>query len=29
MAESHRVVIEVRGLVNRFGPQVVHDGLDM
>jgi phospholipid/cholesterol/gamma-HCH transport system ATP-binding protein len=23
------VVIEVRGLVNRFGPQVVHDGLDL
>ncbi len=22
-------LIEVRGLVNRFGPQVVHDGLDM
>ena len=22
-------VIEVRGLVNRFGPQVVHDGLDL
>ncbi|HLY51451.1 MAG TPA: ATP-binding cassette domain-containing protein, partial [Steroidobacteraceae bacterium] len=22
-------VVEVRGLVNRFGPQVVHDGLDM
>lgn len=22
-------VLEVRGLVNRFGPQVVHDGLDM
>ena len=22
-------VVEVRGLVNRFGRQVVHDGLDM
>ena len=22
-------VIEVRGLVNRFGSQLVHDGLDM
>ena len=22
-------VVEVRGLVNRFGGQVVHDGLDM
>jgi len=22
-------IIEVRGLVNRFGAQVVHDGLDM
>jgi len=22
-------VLEVRGLVNRFGNQVVHDGLDM
>ena len=22
-------VIEVRGIVNRFGAQVVHDGLDM
>jgi phospholipid/cholesterol/gamma-HCH transport system ATP-binding protein len=22
-------VVEVRGLVNRFGPQVVHDGLDL
>ena len=22
-------VLEVRGLVNRFGDQVVHDGLDM
>ncbi len=25
----HTPVIEVRGLVNRFGTQVVHDGLDM
>lgn len=22
-------IVEVRGIVNRFGPQVVHDGLDM
>ena len=22
-------MVEVRGLVNRFGEQVVHDGLDM
>jgi phospholipid/cholesterol/gamma-HCH transport system ATP-binding protein len=33
MAEAapagREVVIEVRGLVNRFGPQVVHDGLDL
>jgi phospholipid/cholesterol/gamma-HCH transport system ATP-binding protein len=30
MAESEHIpVIEVRGLVNRFGAQVVHDGLDM
>lgn len=30
MADSeHTPVIEVRGLVNRFGAQVVHDGLDM
>ena len=27
MASEH--LIEVRGLVNRFGAQVVHDGLDM
>jgi phospholipid/cholesterol/gamma-HCH transport system ATP-binding protein len=25
----HVPIIEVRGLVNRFGNQVVHDGLDM
>lgn len=25
----NRTVIEVRGIVNRFGAQVVHDGLDM
>src|ERR1700733_4924848 len=24
-----RVILEVRGVVNRFGSQVVHDGLDM
>ncbi len=30
MASSDNTpVIEVRGLVNRFGAQVVHDGLDM
>jgi phospholipid/cholesterol/gamma-HCH transport system ATP-binding protein len=28
-AAERRPVIEVRGLVNRFGSQVVHDGLDM
>jgi len=26
---GREAVIEVRGLVNRFGPQVVHDGLDL
>jgi phospholipid/cholesterol/gamma-HCH transport system ATP-binding protein len=29
MREGARVILEVRGLVNRFGAQVVHDGLDM
>jgi phospholipid/cholesterol/gamma-HCH transport system ATP-binding protein len=29
MAEEHPVILEVRGMVNRFGTQVVHDGLDM
>jgi phospholipid/cholesterol/gamma-HCH transport system ATP-binding protein len=29
MADSPDIVVEVRGLVNRFGKQVVHDGLDM
>jgi len=29
MPEAARVVLDVRGLVNRFGAQVVHDGLDM
>jgi phospholipid/cholesterol/gamma-HCH transport system ATP-binding protein len=29
MADSSTPTIEVRGLVNRFGAQVVHDGLDM
>ena len=29
MAIDHTPIIEVRGLVNRFGAQVVHDGLDM
>ncbi len=28
-AKSKEAVIEVRGLVNRFGPQVVHDQLDL
>ncbi|HEY5103261.1 MAG TPA: ATP-binding cassette domain-containing protein [Steroidobacteraceae bacterium] len=29
MAPGPRVVLEVRGIVNRFGAQIVHDGLDM
>lgn len=29
MAGAREKVIEVRGLVNRFGTQVVHDGLDL
>ena len=29
MPQAARVVLDVRGLVNRFGAQVVHDGLDM
>jgi phospholipid/cholesterol/gamma-HCH transport system ATP-binding protein len=29
LAPSGRPVIEVRGLVTRFGPQVVHEGLDL
>jgi phospholipid/cholesterol/gamma-HCH transport system ATP-binding protein len=29
MAEGREAIIEVRGLVNRFGSQVVHDGLDL
>lgn len=28
-AQTDRPVIRVRGLVNRFGPQVVHQGLDL
>ena len=28
-AEAREAIIEVRGLVNRFGAQVVHDGLDL
>lgn len=28
-AQTRETVIEVRGLVNQFGPQVVHDGLDL
>ncbi|MCS6948222.1 MAG: ATP-binding cassette domain-containing protein, partial [Steroidobacteraceae bacterium] len=26
---ARQTVVEVRGLVNRFGAQVVHDGLDL
>jgi phospholipid/cholesterol/gamma-HCH transport system ATP-binding protein len=29
MAEKRRVILEVRGIVNRFDTQVIHDGLDM
>jgi phospholipid/cholesterol/gamma-HCH transport system ATP-binding protein len=29
MDEAADIVVEVRGVVNRFGRQVVHDGLDM
>jgi phospholipid/cholesterol/gamma-HCH transport system ATP-binding protein len=29
MATDHEHIISVRGLVNRFGSQVVHDGLDL
>ena len=29
MAEPQEIVVQVRGLVTRFGSQVVHDGLDM
>jgi phospholipid/cholesterol/gamma-HCH transport system ATP-binding protein len=29
MAEARMPVIEARGIVNRFGAQLVHDGLDM
>ncbi len=29
MADNEDIVVDVRGLVNRFGKQVVHDGLDM
>ena len=29
LGDSREVVIEVRGLVNQFGAQVVHDGLDL
>jgi phospholipid/cholesterol/gamma-HCH transport system ATP-binding protein len=29
MATEHPVVLEVRGMVNRFGAQIVHDGLNM
>ena len=27
--ESGRPIVRVRGLVNRFGEQVVHEGLDL
>jgi phospholipid/cholesterol/gamma-HCH transport system ATP-binding protein len=29
MADSQEFAVEVKGLVNRFGSQLVHDGLDM
>lgn len=29
MADKRRVILEVCGIVNRFGAQVVHEGLDM
>lgn len=29
MSDKDDIVVEVKGLVNRFGRQVVHDGLDM
>jgi phospholipid/cholesterol/gamma-HCH transport system ATP-binding protein len=29
MAEAEDIVVDVRGLVNKFGRQTVHDGLDM
>jgi len=29
MSGAREAIIEVRGLVNAFGPQVVHDGLDL
>ncbi len=29
MPEQHEHIITIRGLVNRFGSQVVHDGLDL
>jgi phospholipid/cholesterol/gamma-HCH transport system ATP-binding protein len=29
VADPREVVIDVRGIVTRFGPQVVHDGLDL
>jgi phospholipid/cholesterol/gamma-HCH transport system ATP-binding protein len=28
-ASPREAIIEVRGVVNRFGPQIVHDGLDL
>jgi phospholipid/cholesterol/gamma-HCH transport system ATP-binding protein len=29
MPQGARLILEVRGIVNRFGAQIVHDGLDM
>nr|HMM26363.1 ABC transporter ATP-binding protein [Pseudoxanthomonas mexicana] len=28
-SSNHEAVIQVRGLVNRFGEQTVHEGLDL
>jgi phospholipid/cholesterol/gamma-HCH transport system ATP-binding protein len=29
MTDTRRVILDVRGIVNRFGMQIIHDGLDM
>jgi phospholipid/cholesterol/gamma-HCH transport system ATP-binding protein len=29
MTDTRRVILDVRGIVNRFGLQIIHDGLDM
>ena len=29
MSDAEDVVISVRGLVSKFGPHLVHDGLDL